>query len=55
MLTTRQNQVFEDYVAAVHKRMQQDGKIKIYNDVLAQIDAAQQPEIAPRPQIPFPQ
>jgi peptidyl-prolyl cis-trans isomerase D len=55
MLTARQSQVFEDYIASVEQRMKQDGKIKIYEDVLAQIEAAQQPEIAPRPQIPLPQ
>ncbi len=55
MLTTRQSQVFEDYIGAVQKRMEQDGKIRIYEDVLAQLEASQQPEIAPRQQIPLPQ
>ncbi len=52
---SRENQVFEDYIAAVQRRMKQEGKIKIYDDVLASIDAAE-PEIAPAPgqQIPFP-
>ncbi|PWT87971.1 MAG: hypothetical protein C5B55_13885, partial [Blastocatellia bacterium] len=34
MLSDRQNQVFEDYIAGVQERMKQSGKIKIYNDVL---------------------
>jgi len=55
MLTARQSQVFEDYIASVQRRMKENGDIKIYEDVLAQIEAAQAPEIAPRPQIPFPQ
>jgi len=54
MLTTRQNQVFEDYIAAVQQRMMQDGKIKIYEDVLLRLEASQA-EVAPRPQIPLPQ
>jgi parvulin-like peptidyl-prolyl isomerase len=39
MLSERQDQVFEDYVAGVQQRMKKDGKIKIYDDVLAQLDA----------------
>ncbi len=38
MITERQNQVFEDYVAAVQQRMKKDGKIEIYPAVLAQLD-----------------
>ena len=38
MMSERQDQVFDDYVAGVQQRMKQDGKIKIYNDVLAQLD-----------------
>jgi parvulin-like peptidyl-prolyl isomerase len=54
MLTMRQNQVFEDYIAEVQQRMKRDGKIKIYEDVLVKIEESQ-PEVAPRPQIPLPQ
>ncbi|MDQ5845289.1 MAG: SurA N-terminal domain-containing protein [Acidobacteriota bacterium] len=53
LLSTRQNQVFEDYIAAVQQRMKQDGKIKIYQDVLTSLEEAE-PEIAPRPQLPLP-
>jgi hypothetical protein len=55
MLSARQNQVFEDYVVTVQRRMMQAGKIKIYQDVLASIDEAE-PEIATPPgtQIPIP-
>ena len=38
MMSERQDQVFEDYVAGVQQRMKQDGRIKIYGDVLAQLD-----------------
>jgi peptidyl-prolyl cis-trans isomerase D len=38
MMGERQDQVFEDYIAALEQRMKRDGKIKIYNDVLAQLD-----------------
>ncbi len=39
MMSERQDQVFEDYIAGVQQRMKQEGKIKIYEDVLAQLDA----------------
>lgn len=39
MMSERQEQVFEDYVAGVQQRMKKDGKIKIYDDALAQLDA----------------
>src|SRR5260370_23105173 len=38
MLTERQNQMFEDYIAAVQERMRRDGKIKIYDDVLPTLE-----------------
>jgi peptidyl-prolyl cis-trans isomerase D len=38
MMGERQDQVFEDYIAGVQQRMKQNGKIKIYEDVLAQLD-----------------
>ena len=41
MISERQDQVFEDYIAGVHQRMKQDGKIKIYDDVLAQLDESE--------------
>lgn len=40
MVSERQDQVFEDYVAGVQQRMKKDGKIKIYPAVLAQLDEA---------------
>src|SRR6185295_7926834 len=46
MISERQDQVFDDYVAGVEQRMKQDGKIKIYKDVLAQLDEGE-PEAAP--------
>src|SRR5439155_7468450 len=47
-LTERKNQVFEDYLVAVKNRMERDGKIKIYKDVLANLQE-EEPEAAPRP------
>ena len=41
MLRDRQSQVFADYISAAQERMKRDGKIKIYNDVLARLDAAE--------------
>ena len=43
MLRDLQNQVFDDFINAAHERMKRDGRIKIYNDVLARLDAAAQP------------
>jgi parvulin-like peptidyl-prolyl isomerase len=51
LLGTRQNQVFEDYIAKVQEKMKQDGKIKIYEDVLKELDA-QQAASAPEPALP---
>lgn len=38
LLQARQNQVFEDYISGVEQRMRRDGKIEIYDDVLARLD-----------------
>ncbi|HEY7785924.1 MAG TPA: SurA N-terminal domain-containing protein [Pyrinomonadaceae bacterium] len=53
LLSDRKNQVFEDYVAAVETRMRQEGKIKIYPEVMAQL-VEDEPVAAPRPRVPFP-
>jgi parvulin-like peptidyl-prolyl isomerase len=54
-LSERRNQVFDDYVNAIQVRMQREGKIKIYEDVLARIaDSADAAAPAPRPRIPIP-
>jgi len=57
MLSTRQNQVYEDYISAVQQRMKQEGKIRVYQDVLAGLEESE-PEVAPpppprRPQFPI--
>jgi len=52
-LTERKNQVFGDYLATVQKRMEQDGKIKIYKDVLATMTEQEEPEAAPQRRPPF--
>ncbi len=49
MMSELQDQVFEDYVAGVQQRMKKDGQIKIYDDVLAQLDES---EPAAEPQLP---
>jgi peptidyl-prolyl cis-trans isomerase D len=55
MLSQRQNQIYEDYIGAVQQRMKQEGKIKIYPDVLASLEDSE-PEVAPPPPRPqFPQ
>jgi peptidyl-prolyl cis-trans isomerase D len=48
LLSERQNQVFEDYISGVQQRMKNEGKIKIYEDVLAAIEE-DEPEAAPLP------
>ena len=51
-LRTRQGQVFEDYIGAVQQRMKQAGEIKVHQDVLTAMEAAE-PAVAPgRPQFP---
>ncbi|MGI8734888.1 MAG: peptidyl-prolyl cis-trans isomerase [Pyrinomonadaceae bacterium] len=52
LLSERQNQVFDDYVAQVQQRMKNEGKIEIYKEVLATIEE-EEPTAAP-PQFPFP-
>jgi peptidyl-prolyl cis-trans isomerase D len=49
LLRGRQTQVFQDYIAGVQQRMKQDGKIKIYDDVLKRIDES---EAAAEPGLP---
>jgi peptidyl-prolyl cis-trans isomerase D len=49
LMNERQDQVFEDYIAGVQQRMKQQGKIKIYEDVLAQLE---EPEAAAEPGLP---
>jgi peptidyl-prolyl cis-trans isomerase D len=49
MLGERQDQVFEDYIAGVQQRMKQQGKIEIYQDILAQLDEA---EMSAEPSFP---
>lgn len=41
MISERQDQVFGDYVAGVQQRMKQQGQIKIYDNVLAQLDESE--------------
>jgi len=52
-LTERKNQVFEDYLTTVQNRMKQDGKIRIYKDVLTSMMDAEEPEAAPQRRPPL--
>ncbi len=49
LLKRRQNQVFDDYIAKVHQRLKQEGKITIYKEVLASLQD-EEPAAAPLPQ-----
>lgn len=53
LMSSRQNQVFDDYITTVQNRMKQEGKIKIYTDVLSQLEE-DEPAAAPRPRMPLP-
>ena len=54
LLSERQSQVFEDYIAAVQERMRSDGKIRIYNDVMARLVEDEPVAAPPRPRFPVP-
>jgi len=56
-LTERKNQVFDDYLTAVQRRMETEGKIKINKDVLAAMKEQEEPEALPqqRPRLPVQQ
>jgi peptidyl-prolyl cis-trans isomerase D len=49
MTSELQDLVFEDYITGVQQRMKQDGKITIYDDVLAELDKS---ETAAEPTLP---
>ena len=51
MLRDRQAQVFEDYITAAQERMKREGKIQIYDKVLARLDA-EEPRAQPLPNFP---
>ena len=53
MMSERQDQVFEDYIAGVQQRMKQDHKIEIYQSILDQIEEpAAEPGLPPGFNIP---
>jgi peptidyl-prolyl cis-trans isomerase D len=47
MVSERQNQVFEDYVATIQEKMKRDGKIKIYEDALNALPEDDEPALPP--------
>jgi len=52
-LTTKQNRVYEDYISVVQQRMKQSGKIKIYSDVIQNLeDSEPEVETPQAPQLP---
>ena len=53
-LGDRKNQVFQDYLSAVMKRMTDAGKIRIYKEVLAAVAEDEEQALPPtRPQLPI--
>jgi peptidyl-prolyl cis-trans isomerase D len=56
MVTQRRAQVFEDYISNVQAKMQREGKIKVFTDVLTRMQDEAPPAAAP-PRMPqgFPQ
>jgi peptidyl-prolyl cis-trans isomerase D len=51
-LTQRRSQVFQDYIQAVQNRMEREGKIKIYEDVLAKLGGENEQPTLTTPQRP---
>lgn len=49
LMSERENQLFDDYIAGVQQRMKQNGSIKIYENVLAQL---QEDEPVAQPGLP---
>jgi peptidyl-prolyl cis-trans isomerase D len=47
LLSSRQEQMFSDYISSVDQRMRREGKIKIYSDVLAAIQTEEEPAAVP--------
>jgi len=45
MISERQSQIFEDYIAGIQEKMKRDGKIKIYNDVLDALPEDEEPAL----------
>lgn len=48
-LSTKRNDVYEDYISALRARLDREGKIKIYDDVLARIAEDEEPTAMPAP------
>ncbi len=53
MLQQKRGGVFSDYLAAVRQKMEQNGEIKIYDDIVAKIDESTKDDTPPLPQQPF--
>ena len=53
-LSQRRNQVFQDYLLAAQSRMESEGRIKIYEDVLAKLEGENQEPTMTNPQRPVP-
>jgi peptidyl-prolyl cis-trans isomerase D len=48
-LSTKRNDVYEDYISALRARLDREGKIKIYDEVLARIAEDEEPTAVPAP------
>jgi peptidyl-prolyl cis-trans isomerase D len=53
-LSQRRGQVFQDYLLAAQSRMESEGRIKIYEDVLAKLEGENQEPTMTNPQRPVP-
>jgi len=54
-IAERQGQVFDDYISALQNRLQREGKITVYNDVLDRLADEEEPAAQPRmPNFPLP-
>ncbi|MCA1591592.1 MAG: SurA N-terminal domain-containing protein [Acidobacteria bacterium] len=51
-LTERRSEVYEEYIASVRKRLDQNGDIQIYKDVMEKLADAEQPPAAAPPRAP---
>ena len=52
-VSERRSQVFEDYIGAVQQRLENQGKIKIYDNVLARLSEEEEPAAAPPRRAPI--
>lgn len=54
LINERRNQVFEDYISAVLEKMRQEGRIRVYNEVIARLELDEPAATSPMPRFPIP-